>query len=576
MNGVSLPLMPVAIQDPEFLVLGSVRISLEREEVTTVHSDERAVLRPQAERLLLVLARQPGQLVTKSELMEAVWPSSVVTDDSIVQAVRDIRRLLEDDDQQIIRTVRGQGYRLVPPETQLTMAKNDTEERVVIDVFRNLLCLNISRNCRWQLAVPLTLFLGFIVSIWLFLNINRDTSEGFRHGPGLAVFPFKSPGNNYLGEWIAEDLSRLLARNKNLWVISHHSSFTLRDKAMSASQLSSKLGVRYLVDGRVTRDDESLQLEVRLTDLALDRIVWSQVYATDKSGVYALQRSAMDGIAGQLASVARQATRQYAFESREPASLNVYELTQRALALKHLFSRQATERARGLLGKVIKLDADYAPAWAALCWVNALDGLFSLTGKWTETDAPKAISQCQQAIEISPFEPLTFIALADAFLLDGRLDKAAQSAERAVQLAPGDAEALLLFGFHQLPISSAQPALDAVKRANRLFPVKPAFVHLITAQVAWAAGDSELALSSARSCLLNAPHFAVCNAILSLVASQSNQTDVADAERAVFLEKSSTANIMSIDAVCNRFAGEPGRQEYCRDSLSVSGNRQGN
>jgi DNA-binding winged helix-turn-helix (wHTH) protein len=72
-------------------------------------------LRPQAFEVLRHLVANPGRLVTKDELMAAVWPGVAVTDDSLVQCIHDIRRALGDEARTVLRTVPRRGYRLVPP-----------------------------------------------------------------------------------------------------------------------------------------------------------------------------------------------------------------------------------------------------------------------------------------------------------------------------------------------------------------------------------------------------------------------------------------------------------------------------
>jgi DNA-binding winged helix-turn-helix (wHTH) protein len=72
-------------------------------------------LRPQAIAVLLFLARNASRMVTRDELMRAVWPDVIVTDDSLVQCIKEIRRALHDDEHRIIRTEPKRGYRLVPP-----------------------------------------------------------------------------------------------------------------------------------------------------------------------------------------------------------------------------------------------------------------------------------------------------------------------------------------------------------------------------------------------------------------------------------------------------------------------------
>ena len=86
---------------------------IERRELRAA-AGARVTLRPQTLAVLDCLARSADQVVTKDELMQAVWPDLAVTDDSLVQCIKDLRRALKDDARSIIQTLPKRGYRLVP------------------------------------------------------------------------------------------------------------------------------------------------------------------------------------------------------------------------------------------------------------------------------------------------------------------------------------------------------------------------------------------------------------------------------------------------------------------------------
>ena len=75
-------------------------------------------LRPQSFATLRYLAGNANRLATKRELMEALWKDVAVTDDSLVQCIRDIRRALNDERHAILRTVPRRGYRLALPDLE--------------------------------------------------------------------------------------------------------------------------------------------------------------------------------------------------------------------------------------------------------------------------------------------------------------------------------------------------------------------------------------------------------------------------------------------------------------------------
>src|SRR5262245_23581505 len=81
-------------------------------------------LRPQAAHVLRILAAQPGIPVTRDELMEAVWPHIAVTDDSLVQCIKEVRKALGDDTHQLIVTLVKRGYVLEESALQQPELKN--------------------------------------------------------------------------------------------------------------------------------------------------------------------------------------------------------------------------------------------------------------------------------------------------------------------------------------------------------------------------------------------------------------------------------------------------------------------
>ncbi len=101
-------------KDPNTLALSGFVLDLEQLELRDP-SGTTVALRPQAIAVLLFLARNASRMVTRDELMRAVWPDVIVTDDSLVQCIKEIRRALQDDEHRIIRTEPKRGYRLVPP-----------------------------------------------------------------------------------------------------------------------------------------------------------------------------------------------------------------------------------------------------------------------------------------------------------------------------------------------------------------------------------------------------------------------------------------------------------------------------
>ncbi len=544
--------------------LAGLDIDLVNLEVFIANTDTRAALRPQAARLLLVLAENSGQVVTKQSLMDFVWPDVVVTDDSIVQAVRDVRQALGDNDHRLVRTVRGKGYLLMRDQITDVVSSENKAVRTSPGFTMGWK----SRNSSKLIILPFVLILvGYTTWVMLATKPSSQvygTDTGLSTTPGIAVFPFREldPATG-IGKWLAEDLVHALARDGRLRVISQYSSFAASSNDSPAAQLAKTLTARYLVNGHVVRQNETIMLEVQLVDLSADQVVWSDSFSSEGGTVVAMTNSIKHKLAGRLLTSVKQASRKQALVS-EPMSLATYDLTQRALALKHRFSPSATVEARSLLQQAMSRDPDYAAPKAVLCWVNALDGLFQLTGEWASDNADVIIEQCHSSLALDPLPAMPYIALADANLLAGRLVEAADSARQATERAPSDAEAWLLYAFHLLPVESALVAKQALDRALPLFPIKLSFVNLLAAQVAWASGDLKLASESANACVKATPQFDICSVILALI-----HTEQGEEERAQQLLHSlrNNSNSFNPQQACSRFTGTIERYNLCLSAL---------
>ena len=82
-------------------------------------ADRAVALRPKSFEVLRYLVENADRLVTKEELIKAIWPNVVVTDDSLMQCVSDVRHAIADDGQTIIKTVPRRGYRFAVPVSRV-------------------------------------------------------------------------------------------------------------------------------------------------------------------------------------------------------------------------------------------------------------------------------------------------------------------------------------------------------------------------------------------------------------------------------------------------------------------------
>jgi TolB-like protein len=477
------------------LEVGGFTIDLGREAL--LDSREREIeLRPQAYAVLRHLALNAGRLVTKEELLGAVWPGVVVTDDSLVQAVGDARRALGDDGHRVVKTIPRRGYMLVAaPGGRVEAAAP----------------VSPGRSGRWlagALAAALTIASA---AAWLWRETVPQPTRGAR--PSIAVLAFRSlePGadDQALARGMAEDLVSELARSPDLRVVSHQSSFRLSDQRTPLAEIGRALRSRYIVDGTVRRHGEQLRLVVELLDSNEGHVVWTSSQAVERVTMADARQALVSRVAGSLqARVVR--TEEHRARARPPKALEVMVQTEHAKAMMTRYSAQGMRESRRLLAQALAIDPEYAPAWAFLGMTNTIDIGLRLTGEWDRSRIAEAVAQTQQAIALQPDLPIAYVALSQAQSMARDHEAALAAAKQCLTLSPNDADCHYILGKVELELGHAEAAARELGEALDLNPIPPAYLPAFYATALWASGRFDGALRMADDCLAKAPDFWRC------------------------------------------------------------------
>jgi len=192
-------------------------------------------LRPKSFDVLVYLVQNPGRLVPKGELIDNVWQDVMVTDNSLVQCIKDIRQALNDNAHAEIETVAKRGYLFASPV-------------VVID------------GNAVDLGSP-TLTAA---------AAGGDGALPLPDRPSIAVLPFANMSGDsdqeYFADGISEDLITGLSRIRWLFVIARNSTFVYKHRAVDVKQVSRELGVRYVLEGSVRRAGSRIRITAQLVD----------------------------------------------------------------------------------------------------------------------------------------------------------------------------------------------------------------------------------------------------------------------------------------------------------------------
>ncbi len=487
-------------------------------------------LRPQTFQVLLVLLNAVGKLVSKESIMQAVWPDTFVTDDSLVQCISEIRKALGPKDGSRLKTVPRQGYKLLATEV-------DPNHEIHVDGQHRR--RSVPSVVRLLLAV---LLLASIAVAWVFLRPVNNTT--LQDKITIAVLPFDNlnddPDQDYLSTGLAEDLLTDLTRIRSVNVISRSTTFAYTERTDPVAALAADLPVTHVIDGTVRRDGDRLRISVQLVDAKNRTSLWDERYDRQIGGIFALQDEVRGRIFSALALrlAPEEITRLNRGNTDQVAA---YDLLLRGRQFETSLSREGVARAITYYEQALAIDPGYVEAAARLA--NMYD--FSARFRWV--DDPGAISSramtlAETAVARDPDNP--FARWTYGRILSRRGDSVADfipralaELQRAIEIAPSYADA---YAFVSLIYSgSDQPdaAREAINTAFDLNPNGPSWYLQNRAIASYMEGNFSSAVTDFEAAIKRNSTAASAHSWLAAALAMNGQIDDAvwELEEAILL-----------------------------------------
>ena len=288
-------------------------------------------LRPKSFALLRYLVENAGRLVPKDELIKAVWPKVIVTDESLARCVSDVRKALGDADRRIVKTMTRRGYLFASPVTSHPV---HVEEE------------------------------GF-----------NAPAAALPDKPSIAVLPFKNmsgdPEQEYFADGVVEEIITALSRFRHIFVIARDSSFTYKGRSADVKKIGRELGVRYVLEGSVRKAANKVRITGQLIDTSTRTHLWANRFDGSLGDIFDLQDQVTASVVGAIAPKLEQAEIERA--KRKPTeSLDAYDFYLRGIASLYQWTKESVSEALRLFYRAIELDPDFASAYgmAVRCYAR--------------------------------------------------------------------------------------------------------------------------------------------------------------------------------------------------------------
>jgi TolB-like protein/tetratricopeptide (TPR) repeat protein len=402
---------------------------------------------PQVLDLLQHLIRNRDHVVSKDELIAAVWHGRIVSESALSSRITAVRHAVGDsgEQQRLIRTIARKGFRFVGEIQEMTSEDSG------------------SANSASQMSVKATPTL-----------LLPDK-------PSIAVLPFQNLSGDleqeYFADGVVEDIIGALSRMRWLFVIARNSSFIYKGRTVDVKQVGRELGVRYVLEGSVRKSANRVRITGQLIDASTGAHLSADRFDGDIEDIFDLQDRITATVVGAIAPKLEQAEIERA--RRKPTeSLDAYDYFLRAMACFYQRNRKANDDALQLFYKAIEFDPEFATAYGLAAWCHAWRNLSG----WM-TDRAQEIAEgarlAWRAVELGKDDAVALARGGHALaLLVGDLDSGVAFIDRALALDPNLARAWYASGWVRVYRGEPEVAIAHQAWAMRLSPLDPTLYHM--------------------------------------------------------------------------------------------------
>lgn len=468
---------------------------------------EQISLEPQVFDVLLYLVENRDRLVTKDDLIAAVWNGRIVSESTLTSRITAARKAVGDSGEQqaLIKTYARKGFRFVGDVRTGRESAGDpvSSERVQ--------------------TVPATTSLGAVPDTAQDHAGPSSSGATLKWGgrPSVAVLPFTNlsgdPEQDYFSDGITEDIITALSKYRSLAVIARNPSFAFKGSGGDVRQVGLTFGSEYVVEGSVRRIGQRVRITTQLVETEGGRQLWAERYDRDLHDLFALQDEITTTIAARIEPEISAAERLRVERKAVPA-LHAWDMFR--LGTKHFYKSTAADNleAQRLFRRAIELDPNLADAHGYLSYAIVLSMTYfevepdeerlsdavAIGKKGVELDDQDglirfmygrallatnaygdALTELKTAVELNPCLALSYCGLGDSLVYEGRISEAIPHFQKAIDLSPYDPLRWAFYSYRALAHIFAwefERAADWAQRATRVPNAHYwAFAHRVSA-----------------------------------------------------------------------------------------------
>jgi TolB-like protein/DNA-binding winged helix-turn-helix (wHTH) protein len=415
--------------------------------------------------VLLLLLDRPGEVVTREELQQKLWPADTFVDfeHSINAAVKRLREALGDsaDSPRFIETLPRRGYRFLCP---INVAQADEAQTEIPP-----------RPAWWRrprlvVAFTVTAVLGAL----LVLNVAGLRARLFGRGEGeairsLAVLPLENltgeADQEYLVDGIHDEFVTQMAQISSLDVTSRTSVLPYKHPKKPLPEIAREINVDGIVEGAVSRKGSRIHVSVQLIAADKDRHLWANSYDRELGDLQNLAPEVARAIAGRL-NLKLTPLEQSLLSDRNPTSPEAYKLYLTGTYYGGKWMKDALGKAINYFQQALDLDPAYAPAWSAMGTAYERGGSPPGINLSREDRLLRAKDALERAVKLDPTLRAPHQALARIKVDEWDWAGATREFQRARELDPEFVPSV-----YMMFTGRFNEAIAAAQRQSRLNPL---------------------------------------------------------------------------------------------------------
>jgi adenylate cyclase len=464
---------------------------------------------PQVFDLLEYLLRHRERVVSKDDLIAAVWEQRIVSDAALTTRVNVARSAIADngEEQRLIKTLPRKGFRFVGAVREESGTLREA-------------------------------------------SVEMPSAMKAPDKPSVAVLPFANlsddPAQEYVADGVVEDIIIALSRFSELFVIARNSSFQYKGRAVDVRLVGRELGVRYLVEGSVRRSGDRLRVAAQLIDAESGAHRWAENYDRTLDDVFDVQDEVARTIATILTAHLRKAETERA-SAKPPARWQAYDCYLQASEAFDRFTFRSFDvkdiyQARRFIEQSLAIDPHYARSYALLAetfntvWVIRLD-----SDHLNPAALDRAVQLARKAVELDPLLPEAHSALGSVLTWLHQHDASIAEFERAIALNPNYAD--WRFGWALVPAGDSRRALAVLRASMRLDPFHGPLLSFYLGFAHFMLEEYTQALAIMRDFVAQAPVRPWGHVMLAMILAQLGRVEEAKAETAETLRLDSSFTV---------------------------------